>query len=332
MVVIRKVSIVLILLSIISISNASTKSNIKLQKKIINIKNKILHFKKEIDNLESTLENKNKAYLVNENNRQEIEKKLSELRNENMQINNKVEKYKQETIEHLKHLAANSIGSENTIDNLLLQRILTKRLHRKLLDLEVNKVQLSETFKSIDKMDDNLNINHQTKMRIVDELSSLERNKKKAISNYQSNKKKRKQLEKKISYVKKLKKKRLRKSSGISLGSPLKHYTTVKKEKKGLAFSYEGIKKIYSTGSGKVVYKGPLASYGDVIMIDHGKETWTVLLGEFNSTIKKGALLKKGDILGSTKTGSNKLYFEIRQKNKKQKITKFIDKNISRLL
>lgn len=332
MVVIKKVYIVLILLSIISISNASYKSNTKLRNKILNIKSEILYLKKEIDGLESKLENKNKAYLVNDNNRKEIEKKLLELRDEYTEIGNKVEKYKRETIDHLKHLTANSIGSENTIDNLLLQRILTKRLSRKLLDLEVNKVQLTETFKSIDKMDNNLKINHQTKMRIVDELNSLELNKKKAISKYQSNTKRRKQLETKVSSIKKVQKNKIRKSIGIRLGSPLKHYTTVKKEKKGLSFSYQGIRKIYSTGSGKVVYKGPLASYGDVIMIDHGKETWTVLLGEFNSSIKKGALLKKGDILGSTKTGSNKLYFEIRQKNKKQKITNFIDKNISKLL
>ncbi len=333
MVVMRNVLIVFILLitsSSFSISNASSSS--RLQNKIIKIKNKILYFKEKINTLESTLENKNAAYLVNESNRKEIEKKLSELKSDHVLIGNKVEKYKKETIEYFKHLTANSIEVENTIDNLLLQRRLKKSLRNRLLDLEINKAQLNEIFQAIHKMDDNLNMNHQNKMRIVDELNSLELNKKKAISKYKLNQKKRNQLKRKISHAEKTQKKAIRKLTSISLGAPLKDYTSVKKDKKGLAFSYSGVKKVYSTGSGKVVYKGPLASYGDVIMIDHGKETWTVLLGEFNSEVKKGALLKKGDILGVTKVGSSKLYFEIRQKNKKQKITKFVDKNISKLL
>lgn len=98
-------------------------------------------------------------------------------------------------------------------------------------------------------------------------------------------------------------------------------YTGMEFDKKGVTFKYKGRKPVMSTASGKIIYQGTLSNFGNVIMIDHGKETRSIILGKFVPKISKGAIVRTGDILGYTRNSRNqeeKLYFEVRQKNKVQ--------------
>jgi septal ring factor EnvC (AmiA/AmiB activator) len=81
-------------------------------------------------------------------------------------------------------------------------------------------------------------------------------------------------------------------------------------------------------GGGKVVFAGDLASYGQVVLIDHGSDLRTVLLGKMNIKVKKNDTVKDGDILAYTQSDlkeSQNLYFEVRKKNTAQNTILWLD-------
>lgn len=89
------------------------------------------------------------------------------------------------------------------------------------------------------------------------------------------------------------------------------------KNKKGVTYIFDGHKQALAPGDGEIVYVGGLSTYGNVVMIDHGQETRSVLLGSFIPKVKKGDKVKVGSSIGDYKNGG-KLYFEIRKKNRAQ--------------
>ena len=112
-----------------------------------------------------------------------------------------------------------------------------------------------------------------------------------------------------------------------SFGLPLNGFQTIKKGKNGLTLNYQGTQPVMAPAAGRVVYVGELASYGQVIMIDHGKDIKSVLLGDIQITTKKGDAVKLNQILGYTISDeeiTKSVYFEIRKKNKAQNTAKWI--------
>ena len=82
------------------------------------------------------------------------------------------------------------------------------------------------------------------------------------------------------------------------------------------------------SGDGEIVYSGNLSNIGNVIMIDHGKDLRSVILGELEITQKVNDKIKQGQVLGYTslkKSKKGKVYFELRYKNKIQKNIKWIN-------
>ena len=64
------------------------------------------------------------------------------------------------------------------------------------------------------------------------------------------------------------------------------------------------------------------------MMIDHGNQTRSVLLGHFLPKLKKGQAVRQGQILGYTRGRElvEKLYFEVRKKNLAQNTVVLMDK------
>jgi murein DD-endopeptidase MepM/ murein hydrolase activator NlpD len=85
---------------------------------------------------------------------------------------------------------------------------------------------------------------------------------------------------------------------------------------------------VYATGPGVVKYSGRKGSYGNLIEIDHGYGV-TTRYGHLNkTTVSKGDILKKGDIIGyqgdtGRSTGPH-LHYEIRYKGKPYNPEKFL--------
>ncbi|OFZ69314.1 MAG: hypothetical protein A2451_13415, partial [Bdellovibrionales bacterium RIFOXYC2_FULL_39_8] len=84
------------------------------------------------------------------------------------------------------------------------------------------------------------------------------------------------------------------------LEAPVRNYTQLDYNKKGITYKTKGVVPLYSGGKGEVVYQGELSTYGNLVIIDHGNDLRSVVLGDFIAKVKKGDVMDKGDILGYT--------------------------------
>ncbi len=105
----------------------------------------------------------------------------------------------------------------------------------------------------------------------------------------------------------------------LRFGLPLEQVSAVSPSEKGVTLSFNRLQALRAPRAGRVVYNGELASYGKVLMIDHGGDIRTVLLGRFRSPLQKNAQVAEGDTLGYTDQDTDTLYFEVRKKNVAQK-------------
>ncbi len=111
---------------------------------------------------------------------------------------------------------------------------------------------------------------------------------------------------------------------------PVEDFLTYTASPKGITFKYQAVQPVKAVGNGKVVFAGDLASYGQVVMIDHGKNLRTVLLGKMNIKVKKDDIVGDGDILAYTQNDTKdpqNLYFEVRKKNTAQNTILWLEPN-----
>ncbi len=113
---------------------------------------------------------------------------------------------------------------------------------------------------------------------------------------------------------------------------PIYSYQGLEYDKKGVTFNFQGKVEVRATKAGKIVYTGSLANYGNVLMIDHGNDTRTVLLGQFDFTVKNGDSVNQSQVVGYTSPKSTsalsegKIYFEVRKSNLAQNTYLLLDK------
>lgn len=107
--------------------------------------------------------------------------------------------------------------------------------------------------------------------------------------------------------------------ASLKFRSPVLSWNEVIPSDKGITYKLGKMQPIAAPREGRVAYNGELASYGKVLMIDHGDDIRTVMLGRFTSNLEKNAHVKVGDVLGQTEGTADSLYFEVRKKNVAQK-------------
>lgn len=114
--------------------------------------------------------------------------------------------------------------------------------------------------------------------------------------------------------------------------TPLKSFQDFTYEKKGITYRFNGKNEIRSPRSGSVVYTGVLSTFGNIVMIDHGDDSRSVLLGHYDYYVKNGDKVELGALIGHTKStnvnpdADGKLYYEIRKKNLAQNTYLLLDK------
>ncbi len=112
--------------------------------------------------------------------------------------------------------------------------------------------------------------------------------------------------------------------------NPVEDYLGVTPSNKGVTFKFKSTQPVKAAGAGKVVFAGDLAAYGQVVLIDHGNDLRTVLLGRMNVRVKKNDSVRDGEVLAYTlndlKEPQN-LYFEVRKKNTAQNTILWLDQN-----
>ncbi len=118
----------------------------------------------------------------------------------------------------------------------------------------------------------------------------------------------------------------------VSFLSPIKAYQKIQYNQKGVTYFLENQVQVLAPQSGSVIHVGPLASYGNVIMIEHGNQTRSVLLGHMEVKVKKGDNVQKNTVVAFSSQGigeTNQLgqiYFEVRRNNLAQNTFPLIDK------
>ncbi len=111
-------------------------------------------------------------------------------------------------------------------------------------------------------------------------------------------------------------------------GRPVDDFLTFTSSPKGVTYKYKAVQPIKAVGDGKIVFAGDLASYGQVLLVDHGNDLRTVLLGRMNIRVKKNDGVRSGDILAHTINDTQEpqnLYFEVRKKNTAQNTILWLD-------
>lgn len=229
---------------------------------------------------------------------------------------------------------------EKSGDKLLKKKVYLKLLAGNVQKLKVAQKSSSELLEAIQEYENrakSARINEETLYNLIVDLE----NKKKILgSDYISKMEEKNEIEEQLETAiarqrnKKTNRKKKISRSNISIGmeitNPISNYITLKGSKKGVTYKYNKVEPIKSTQNGEVVYAGELASYGKVIMIDHGKDIRSVILGDFAIKVKKGDFIYKDGVIAYTNVDpgvTKSLYYEVRKKNIAQNTLNLLKKS-----
>jgi len=219
---------------------------------------------------------------------------------------------------------------QNNQDELLKEKIYLKVLQKKISKLDQAQKKSKNLLDLIHEYEEKLNNAKLNEEALYQLLVQFESDKKNLSQDYIESMENRNEIEEELELALarlKAKKKPLKKVArsnvriDMSFENPLKKYISRKGSLKGVTYKYNEVSPITSSRKGQVVYAGELASYGKVIMIDHGDDIRSVILGDMNIKVKKGDFVSSNGILGYVNVDlglSKSLYYEIRKKNKVQ--------------
>ena len=272
------------------------------------IQEKLQKMKREIRQLESQLGKAQRRHTRTKNRREKLEEEELSLRKELESKRKILEKDREDIERMLAVLAVNSMGESGNIENLLAKNITIKGLNRKRKEA-IDRIKKIRYFKK------NLNNLKERRLKFAETESELatflaELKKKKRIKSQRYLKVSRKEI----------------RSGNMKLDLPLQRYSKAIYSEKGVTMKFKATQKLHATGRGKIDFVGPLGKYGNVVMIDHGNDTRSVILGPLYPKVKKGQVVEEKEAIGSVGSGPDggEVYFEVRRKNKIQHAAQFM--------
>lgn len=314
----------------------SNKSLQLVEEQVKEHKQGIEDLKNEINHLEESLGQGNKRYVSIVEKKQQIETRVYELRRELEKTKKGLAEKKEATENMLKRAVLNKLSSEADPAKLLAEKILFKGLGQELRSLRQKIEQNESSQGELNQLIRDFQEYSQTEVELATFLNELENKKKGVVNTYLGEVEKEKELQKRFSKLKvqfAMARAQAKKDQGLRFEGPLKGFTKFEHKDKGITFHYEGRKPVTSSAPGEIVYSGELSAYGNVVMIDHGNDTRSVVLGQFIPKVDKGIKVEAGDVLGYTsynprrETNSGKVYFEVRKKNKVQNTIELMNPN-----
>ncbi|MBC7712678.1 MAG: peptidoglycan DD-metalloendopeptidase family protein [Rhizobacter sp.] len=323
---------------------------------------------KEVNNVEVTLGLNNKKYLKLAEERAKIEESLTSARRNADFDSESLKKNYSQTKTLLMGVLLNKLENTENSSDMLARKIMIDKLQRRLADLD----GMMKTNKNYQNDVDSLYAKLQESMSTEKELLSVmgeleekrrqlrtsladqtknnadaktkfdeEKNKLAMNSKAQQREKERERLAP-VQITEEIKipsqpavTSPAAAAQGLASGEflpPIYSYQGMDYQKKGVTFNFHGKNEVRATKAGKIVYTGALANYGNVLMIDHGGDTRTVLLGQFDYAVKNGDAVKDGQIVGYTNPrntnglSEGKIYFEVRKNNLAQNTYLLLDK------
>jgi murein DD-endopeptidase MepM/ murein hydrolase activator NlpD len=364
-----KKQLVLILLALFSSSilaaiESGESVNLFEMKRKLALQNKLIQeMSKDVGNVEINLGLQNKKYLKLAEDRSKIEETLSTAR-KNADFDNQIlKKNYSETKQILMGVLLNKLEKAESPSDLLTRKILVENLQRRLIDLDSMLKNNKSLQEDVERIYQRLENSMSTERELVAVLNELEQRKKDLRNNLEAESQKKNEAQTRFDDSKNMKamervslqKNQIREkllpvqiTEEIKIPSqanneveapsgdfliPIGQYQAMDfAKKKGVTFNFQGKNEVHAPKGGKIVYTGGLANYGNVLMIDHGNDTRTVLLGQFDFSVKNGDSIQAGQILGYTNPkgqnglGDGKIYFEVRRKNLAQNTYLLLDK------
>lgn len=243
--------------------------------------------------------------------------------------------------ENRKILQSYLLESENDTTEAWQKKVHLELLKQAQIKLLNKKTELTSFETKVAEFDQKLSELRKNEEELADVLKELEERKKVAMETYLAKVEKKKTIETKVHKArvqKRLAKVKKQLSDAPIVASkpdrlfarPVDDYLTFTTSKKGVTFKYQATQPVKAVGGGKVVYAGDLSAYGQVVLIDHGNDLRTVLLGKMNIKVKKNDTVRGGDILAYTVNDSKEaqnLYFEVRKKNTAQNTILWLDQS-----
>ncbi|MFA6236422.1 MAG: peptidoglycan DD-metalloendopeptidase family protein [Bacteriovorax sp.] len=332
-------------------------------KKKLQLQDKMIQeMTKEVSNVEMNLGVQNKKYLKLAEERARIEETLSSARKNADLDNLNLKKNYNETKQILMGVLLNKLEKSESSSDLLSRKILVENLERRLTDLD-GMIKTNKAFQDdVERLYQRLEASMTTERELVSILNEMELRKKELHANIQAENQKKAEAQERFNETKNmqamervsLQKTKLREKlqplqiteeikipsqspGGVALTGgdflpPIGQYMGIDYAKKGVTFNFQGKNEVRAPKGGRVVYTGSLASYGNVLMIDHGNDTRTVLLGQFDYSVKNGDSISASQIVGYTNPrnqnglGDGKIYFEVRKNNLAQNTYLLLDK------
>jgi murein DD-endopeptidase MepM/ murein hydrolase activator NlpD len=254
----------------------------------------------------------------------------------------------------------NKLEKSESSSDLLTRKILVENLQRRLVDLDGLMKNNKEIKDDVESLYKRLEDSMSTERQLVSIMNELEQRKKDLRISLESETQKNKNAQASFEETKNLKAmersslqrnllreklapvqiteeikipslgEKLARNGGFA--TPIGEYQGIDYAKKGVTFNFQGKNEVHAPKRGKIVYTGSLANYGNVLMIDHGNDTRTVLLGQFDYNVKNGDTIELGQIVGYTNPrnqnglGGGKIYFEVRKNNLAQNTYLLLDK------
>lgn len=329
----------------------------EMKKKLLAQNKMIQEMNREVSNIEMSLGIQNKKYFRLAHDRTKIEESLNNARKNADLDNQNLKKNYNETKMILMGVLLNKLENAESSSDLLSRKILVENLQKRLLDLEGmmkgNKAVQEDVEKLYLRLEDSMS----AEKELLSIMSELEQRKKVLHANIMSSNVKQSDAQSQFDDIKNkmamerdaLRKNELKEKlrpvqiteeiripshteAGSDFFTPITLYQGMDYQKKGVTFNFQGKNEVRAPKAGRVVYTGSLASYGNVLMIDHGNDTRTVLLGQFDYSVKNGDPIQSGQLVGYTNPrsqnglGDGKIYFEVRKNNLAQNTYLLLDK------
>lgn len=305
---------------------------------LVRARSEVMELGARLSSLEKEIGSKNNLYISSVEQIRQFEGDIKLYRDKLTEIHTQV---RQAQAENKKIFQSYLIESENEGTEDWQKKVhleLLKQAQTKLKNKELELISFENKVAEFDGKLVTLKTNEEELAQVIAELEDRKKvamelyltkvqNKKLAESKVQKQK-----LTKKIAEVKKTFSQApiVEKRPDRYFKNPVTEFSTYTASPKGVTFKYNSVQPVKAVGQGKVVFAGDLASYGQVVLIDHGSDLRTVLLGKMDIKVKKNDTVNDGDILAYTQNASKEdqnLYFEVRKKNTAQNTILWLEQN-----
>ncbi len=299
-------------------------------------RSEVMELGARLSTLEKEIGSKNNLYLSSLEQIKQFEADVKLYKDE---LSRKQKELKEAQVENKKILKSYLLESENETTEPWQKRVHLELLKKAQIKLKVKESELSGFELKVSEFDVKLSTLRKNEEELSQVIKELEERKKNVMNNYLAKVETKKKIESKVQTSKLQSrfaqvKKELSDAPVIKtrpdrlFHRPVDDFLAFTPSSKGVTFKYQTIQPVKAVGSGKVVFAGDLAAYGQVLLIDHGEDLRTVLLGKMAIRVKKNDTVQDGQIVAYTTNDSKQaqnLYFEVRKKNTAQNTILWLD-------